>query len=138
MEYIKQRLKVVDSWTIIGLLATLIVACIFFGTQSEYFFTTRNFLNISRAISIRGILAVSVTMLLISGSLDLSLAAVAAAASMATASLMNSGYSDVQSFIGGIFAGAILGAINGVIVVKNGLHNGNRPGRVLRGPGYDL
>ncbi|MDG1713660.1 MAG: amidohydrolase family protein [Woeseiaceae bacterium] len=28
--------------------------------------------------------------------------------------------------------------VNGVIVVKNGLHNGNRPGRVLRGPGYDL
>ena len=28
--------------------------------------------------------------------------------------------------------------VNGVIVVKNGLHNGNRPGRVLRGHGYDL
>jgi dihydroorotase/N-acyl-D-amino-acid deacylase len=28
--------------------------------------------------------------------------------------------------------------VNGVIVVENGLHNGNRPGRVLRGPGYDL
>jgi dihydroorotase/N-acyl-D-amino-acid deacylase len=28
--------------------------------------------------------------------------------------------------------------VNGVIVVKNGIHNGNRPGRVLRGPGYDL
>ena len=118
MEYIKQRLKVVDSWTLLGLLATLIIACIFFSIQSEYFFTTRNFLNISRAMSIRGILAVSVTMLLISGSLDLSLAAVAAAASMATASLMNSGYTDIQSFVGGIVTGAILGAINGVIVVK--------------------
>ena len=28
--------------------------------------------------------------------------------------------------------------VNGLIVVENGLHNGNRPGRVLRGPGYDL
>jgi N-acyl-D-amino-acid deacylase len=28
--------------------------------------------------------------------------------------------------------------VNGVIVVENGLHNGNRPGSVLRGPGYDL
>ena len=118
MEYIKQRLKLIDSWTLIGLLATLLVAIIFFSPQSEYFFATRNFLNISRAISIRGILAVSVTMLLISGSLDLSLAAVAAAAAMATASLMNSGYSDVQSFAGGIATGAILGAINGLIVVK--------------------
>ena len=28
--------------------------------------------------------------------------------------------------------------VNGVIVVENGLHNGNRPGRVLRGPVYNL
>jgi len=28
--------------------------------------------------------------------------------------------------------------VNGVIVVENGLHNGNRPGRVLRGSGYNL
>ena len=118
MEYIKLKLKVVASWTLIGLVATLFIACIFFSIQSEYFFTTRNFLNISRAISIRGILAVSVTMLLISGSLDLSLAAVAAAASMATASLMNSGFTSTQSFVGGIVTGGILGAINGVIVVK--------------------
>jgi N-acyl-D-amino-acid deacylase len=28
--------------------------------------------------------------------------------------------------------------VNGVLVVENGLHNGNKPGRVLRGPGYNL
>ena len=118
MENLKQRFKVLDSWTILGLFATLVLACIFFGTQSEYFFTGRNFLNISRAISIRGILAVAVTILLISGSLDLSLAAVAAAAAMATASLMNNGYDPNIAFLGGIVTGAILGSINGIIIVK--------------------
>ncbi len=118
MEKLKQRFKVLDSWTIIGLFVTLVVACIFFGSQSEYFFTGRNFLNISRAISIRGILAVAVTILLISGSLDLSLAAVAAAAAMATASLMNNGYDPTLAFLGGILTGAMLGCINAIIVVK--------------------
>ncbi len=118
MEKLKQRFKVLDSWTIIGLFVTLVVACIFFGSQSEYFFTGRNFLNISRAISIRGILAVAVTILLISGSLDLSLAAVAAAAAMATASLMNNGYDPNLAFLGGILTGAMLGCINAIIVVK--------------------
>jgi N-acyl-D-amino-acid deacylase len=28
--------------------------------------------------------------------------------------------------------------VNGKVVVENGTHNGNRPGRVLRGPGYKL
>ena len=28
--------------------------------------------------------------------------------------------------------------VNGTIVVENGVHNGNRPGKVLRGPGYLL
>ena len=37
---------------------------------------------------------------------------------MATASLMNSGYTDVQAFIGGIITGGLLGATNGLIVVK--------------------
>ena len=97
---------------------TLVVACIFFGSQSEYFFTGRNFLNISRAISIRGILAVAVSILLISGSLDLSLAAVAAAAAMATASLMNNGYDPTLAFLGVILTGAMLGCINAIIVVK--------------------
>jgi N-acyl-D-amino-acid deacylase len=27
--------------------------------------------------------------------------------------------------------------VNGIIVVENGMHNGNRPGKVLRGPGYN-
>ena len=27
--------------------------------------------------------------------------------------------------------------VNGIIVVENGIHNGNRPGKVLRGPGYN-
>ena len=26
--------------------------------------------------------------------------------------------------------------VNGVIVVEQGVHNGNKPGKVLRGPGY--
>ena len=26
--------------------------------------------------------------------------------------------------------------VNGIIVVKNGIHNGKRPGRILYGPGY--
>jgi dihydroorotase/N-acyl-D-amino-acid deacylase len=26
--------------------------------------------------------------------------------------------------------------VNGTIVIKNGIHNGNRPGRILHGPGY--
>ena len=28
--------------------------------------------------------------------------------------------------------------VNGTIVVENGVHNGKRPGKVLRGPGYKL
>ena len=43
-------------------------------------------------------------------------------------------FEDPHQYAEGVFA--VL--VNGVIVVENGLHNGNRPGRVLRGPGYNL
>jgi len=43
-------------------------------------------------------------------------------------------FEDPHQYAEGVFA--VL--VNGVIVVENGLHNGNRPGRVLKGPGYNL
>ena len=35
-----------------------------------------------------------------------------------------------------VYAGVDFVLVNGTIVVEKGNHNGNRPGRVLFGPGY--
>ncbi len=85
-----------DNWTLIGLLITLILMMALFSWQSEFFFTTRNFINIGQAISIRGLIAIGLTIVMITGGLDLSMAAVAAVAGMVTASLISQ---DVNSIV---------------------------------------
>ena len=85
-----------DNWTLIGLLITLILMMALFSWQSEFFFTTRNFINIGQAISIRGLIAIGLTIVMITGGLDLSMAAVAAVAGMVTPSLISQ---DVNSIV---------------------------------------
>jgi ribose/xylose/arabinose/galactoside ABC-type transport system permease subunit len=73
---------------IFGLVVTLVGMGVFFSIVSPYFLSAENFLNIGRLVSIRGIAAAGLTMVTNSGGLDLSIAAVMAAAGMLTASLV--------------------------------------------------
>ncbi len=78
-----------DNWNVIGLVVTLIIIIVISTFASPYFLTVKNFLNIGQAISIRGIIAIGLTIVLITGGLDLSIAAVAAVAGMTAAALIN-------------------------------------------------
>ncbi|MFH1909497.1 MAG: ABC transporter permease [Chloroflexota bacterium] len=106
------------SWTILGLLATLLILAITFTLASPYFLTHKNFLNIGQAISIRGIIAIGLTIVMITGGLDLSIAAVAAAAGMIAATLINNHVDGTTAALVGLLGAAVLGAINGTIVVR--------------------
>jgi ribose transport system permease protein len=102
----------------IGLLFTLLAMGTFFSLQSPYFLSLKNFLNIGRAVSIRGTVAAGLTMVMISGGIDLSIAAVMAAAGMLTASLLQAGLSEVPALLAGVALGAVLGVVNGLFVTK--------------------
>ena len=111
-------LKRQDNWNIIGLTITLIIIMVIFTFASPYFLTVKNFLNIGHAISIRGIIAIGLTIVLITGGLDLSIAAVAAVAGMSAAALINAQVPGwLAAILALVFAG-VLGAINGTIIVK--------------------
>lgn len=105
------------DWTIPGLILTLVALMIFFGAMSEFFWSFSNFLNIGRSISIRGIIAIGLTIVLISGGLDLSIAAVAAAAGMVAAMLIDGGMNGILAGLIGMAAAMVLGAVNGSVIV---------------------
>lgn len=114
--WVKNLLKSRD-WTIPGLILTLAALMIFFGAQSEFFWSVSNFLNIGRSISIRGIIAIGLTIVLISGGLDLSIAAVAAAAGMVAAMLIDGGMNGILAGLIAMAAAMVLGAVNGSVIV---------------------
>ena len=69
-ENIKLRITS-PSFNNVGLFIALIAMSAYFATQSPYYLSVRNFLNIGNAVAIRGIVAAGLTMVMISGGLDI-------------------------------------------------------------------
>jgi len=103
----------------IGVLAALFVLCVAMYFASPYFFTTKNLFNVLRGMSTIGIMAIGMTMVIVSGGIDLSVGSLAAVSAMLTARLMT--YHNVPpwiSVIGGLLLGLLLGATNGFIITR--------------------
>lgn len=97
----------------------MIVECLVLTFLSTYFLTAKNILNVLRSISINAIVAVGMTMVLISGGLDLSVGSVIGLGEMVTAFLLdNMGLSLPLTIILGIVSGSIIGLAISLLVTK--------------------
>ena len=102
----------------IGLLAVLVVICVALSVISPFFLTANNLLNIGRAISIVGIVAVGETIVIIAGGFDLSVGSVMAAAGMTAGYLLNSGVDLWAAALAAIGVGLVIGLANGLIISR--------------------
>jgi ribose transport system permease protein len=104
---------------ILGIIITLAVECLILSLLSPYFLTARNLLNVMRSISITGIVAAGMTMVLISGGLDLSVGSVIGLGGIVTAySLSNLGLPLAVALFLGIASGAVVGLCISLLVTK--------------------
>ena len=101
----------------IGLLVILILLVVGFSSASEFFFTSRNLLNVTRQVSINFIIAVGMTFLLLLGEIDLSVGSTAALAGVVTGAILTTTGSFVLAILGGLFAGAVVGMVISIGVV---------------------
>jgi ribose transport system permease protein len=85
---------------------------------SPYFFNAQNVFNVLRNMSSIAIISIGVTMVIITGGIDLSVGSILAVCGMCTARLMWEGVNPLISFIVGMIFGAALGALNGFIITK--------------------
>jgi simple sugar transport system permease protein len=95
-----------------------------FSLASPLFLTKETFISITNLVAELGILSVGVTLLMISGHIDLSVGAVLGITSYVVAYLSNQlGLPTGVAMIGAILFAVFLGLINGMLVVKTGLHS---------------
>mgnify|MGYP006291975263 CR=1 FL=1 len=99
-----------------GVLAALILMVIFFSLASEHFFKLGNIINIIRQISLLGIIAMGMTMIIVCGEIDLSVGSIYGASAIIAGVLMASGVPVWIAVVCGLIAGVIFGGINGVLV----------------------
>jgi ribose transport system permease protein len=106
-----------DAGTLIGLVVILVV----FGALVPGFFAERNLINILQQSSINACLALGMTLVIISGGIDLSVGPTAAIAAVISASLLVAGVPAPLAIGAGLGIGMVCGLINGILVAFVGL-----------------
>ena len=102
-----------------GILIVLILMCAFFTVTTGSFLTIDNLFNIVRQVSIMGIVAVGMTIVLLTGGIDLSVGALLAVSGVTSSVLMvHQGINPVLAILAGIAATSILGLITGTLIQK--------------------
>ncbi len=98
------------------LLVVIIVLIVVLSAADGNFFTLRTFVSLFDHIAINGIMAAGMTILLISGSFDLSVGSVMAVTGIVI--VLTQQFGILASVLLGLAAGTLIGALNGVLVVK--------------------
>ncbi|MET0746717.1 MAG: ABC transporter permease [Rhizobium sp.] len=106
-----------DAGTLIGLIIILAV----FAILVPNFISERNLINILQQSSINACLALGMTLVIISGGIDLSVGPTAAISAVVTATMLLSGVPVPLAILAGLAIGAACGFINGVLVAYVGL-----------------
>ena len=106
-----------DAGTLIGLVVIIAV----FATLVPGFLSERNLINILQQSSINACLALGMTLVIISGGIDLSVGPTAAISAVITATLLLAGTPIPLAILAGLGIGVLCGFINGVLVAYVGL-----------------
>lgn len=99
-----------------AILISLFAIIIIMSIVSDGFLTTQNLINIARQISILGILAAGMTIVIIGKNIDLSIASMISLCSVVAVKMQPYGF--ILSVISTICLGLVCGAINGIVIGK--------------------
>lgn len=111
----KNILNLLSQYWIFIALLVLIIA---FSLLSDSFLTKINLLNILRQVSIIGICAVGMTMIILTGGIDLSVGSMIGVAGMACALMLNAGVPPIIAVVGTLGIGVFCGAMTGLMINK--------------------
>ena len=102
-----------------GVFLALVVLTIGMSFLTPYFFTSQNIFNVLRSIATIGIMSIGMTMIIVTGGIDLSVGSMLAAGAMFTARLMSyDGANPWVAVAGGVGLGVVLGLVNGLVITK--------------------
>ncbi|MGX7873619.1 ABC transporter permease [Mesorhizobium sp. ORM6] len=103
-------------WVVIA----VILACLFLSFATDAFATSKNLYNITRNITFVAIVALGMTLVIITGGIDLSVGSVLCLCSMVLAVTMHAGYSIEVGILASIATALVIGAFNGVLIAYLG------------------
>lgn len=102
----------------LGPLLALFVLILTVSVINPSFLSVNNLLNLLRQVSANGFIAFGMTFVILTGGIDLSVGSTLALSSAFTAGMISNGMNPVLSVLTGLISGAMLGAINGMLISK--------------------
>jgi ribose transport system permease protein len=102
-------------------LIAVIVACVALSFATDAFATSKNLYNITRNVTFVAIIALGMTMVIITGGIDLSVGSVLCLCSMVLAVVMNRGYGIEVGIAASVATALVIGAFNGVLIAYLGM-----------------
>lgn len=101
-----------------GILIIFLLWCAFLSIATDTFLTTNNVFNMLRSFSWIAIAAFGETLIVLTAGIDLSVGSNMALSGLATALLLTAGVPVPLAVLGGIFAGILVGFLNGGLVTR--------------------
>jgi ribose transport system permease protein/L-arabinose transport system permease protein len=100
----------------LSLMIALAIVIAVIASQSDAFFLARNLLNIGQNISVVGLVAIGVTIVIVSAGLDISVGSIAGVASVVSALMVTIVGTVIGGVVVGVAAGAVLGVVNAAVI----------------------
>ncbi|MGJ8531028.1 MAG: ABC transporter permease [Alphaproteobacteria bacterium] len=117
LNFFRFNVSLRDAGTILGLLIIVVV----FSLLTPVFLTTPNLINILQQSSLNAVIALGMTLVIISGGIDLSVGPTAALSAVIGATLMVAGVPIYLAILAALGVGILCGLFNGVLVAYAGL-----------------
>ncbi|WP_343841214.1 ABC transporter permease [Faecalicatena contorta] len=114
----KQTIVKKKLTTEVALLIVLVIMLIVFSILSPYFFSLSNFMKVGLYTAQMGVMAGGMTLVLLSGGIDVSVGSVMALVGIIAGLIMQSGGNTFLAVAAGILAGGVCGLANGMIITK--------------------
>lgn len=114
--------KPTDVFGRLSVVIILLLICLVFALGSSEFLTTSNLLNVALQTSIIAIVAIGMTFTILTAGIDLSVGSVMALAGAIAAGLaVRQGISTYPAIGIALLLGMVIGAINGLMIIKGGM-----------------
>jgi ribose transport system permease protein len=112
------RRRVLDFVGENGFVVSFVLWCLFLALATEKFLTPRNILTVLQQAAIVGIVAIGEMLVMLTGAMDVSLAAILGVSGLASAGLMIAGVPPAIAVVLGVGVGGAIGLVNGLIVTQ--------------------
>lgn len=99
----------------------VMLACLYLSFATDSFATAKNLYNITRNVTFVAIIALGMTLVIITGGIDLSVGSVLCLTSMVLGVVMHAGYGIETGIAAALATALIIGAINGTLIAYLGM-----------------